>query len=82
MKKMLILAVAALSLFGLNLYADGQGEPVKDEPIGTTTDTTKEYPSSDNAVQVSLNDQEEETKGSFIAYKEGEEKPTEDERLA
>ena len=79
MKKMSILAVAALSLFGLNLYADGQDEPVKDEPVATTTDTTEDASSE---VHVSLNDQEDETKGSFIAAKEDEEKPTEDERLA
>lgn len=82
MKKMSILAIAALSLFGLNLYADDQDEPVKDEPVATTTeDKAEEDASSGSTVQVSFNDQEEESKGSFLGSKE-EEKPTEDERLA
>lgn len=82
MKKMSIFALAALSLFGLNLYADGQDEPVNDEPVAIAADTTKEDSSDDAKIQVSIKDDEEETKESYLASKEEEEKPTEDERLA
>lgn len=88
---MSIFALAALSLSTLSLYAEEQ-----DEPVATTTyNITKEI-SFETKVQVSLNDEEETKgsylaikedeeepiKGSFLASKEDEEKPTEDERLA
>ena len=42
MKKMSILAVAMLTLLGLNLYADSKDEPTTQEPIAATTEDTTE----------------------------------------
>ena len=81
MKKISILAVAALSLFGLNLFADGQDEPVKESFLASNED--EESPVTDSFL-ASNEDEEEPVKENFLACnKEKEEKPTEeDERLA
>ncbi|MEM8727645.1 MAG: hypothetical protein AAGE99_02915 [Chlamydiota bacterium] len=67
MKKISVLAITTLSLFGLNLYADSQ-----QELVAPTGDQAKKEVSSDTATQATLHDREEDAAGSFIATKENE----------